>query len=1600
MAGEQPLELTRDNPYPGLYAFREEDEAYFHGRAREAEDLLRLVEQRTLTVLYGVSGLGKTSLLQAGLFPRLRRAGFVPIRVRLGFGADEPGPLAQIFAAVEDRIEGGELRAGPPAEGDSLRDYFGGSGFWDQDGEPVTPVLVLDQFEEVFTRGLDAPSLDRRGELYALLVQLAGLVHDRDRLLDRAPAKVLISLREDYLAQLKDLRDALPALAIDGYRLRPLGGMAAFEAVLTPGRRVLGARVAKRIVCAAAGAPLSRKLARIEEVEPALLALHCQELCLSRSAGKPIDAALFKARKDHILDGFYARRTADLPDAVCRFIEMELLDARHQRDTRSLARVAELGIAAPVEALREARLLHYEARLGRTYVELSHDVLAPTVAKRRVSRLLREEHERRDAEEEAQRQRSRALLRRRLLLGAAALGVLLALAGAWTANEVQRRRKQESAQARTRIEYDEARASQLAGLASPATADRRWEDAVRTLAPAYEALAVARELRRSPALLDPPPPTDLALLGMLGTRVTATIGAAQVVYAEPQGVRAFRTMPGGGRGLILGGDGRTVTILDLEGQGARRAAAPGRLPSAAEKAPLQRPFEIVEWFHGPLRSLVSSGDGALIFGVGDEGRVVVWRAEGGERVLGFRTQLTGARVRLMPDRSGRRVLLWDDDRDRALVLTLDLARPERSAAVELASRAPRQSDDAPSGWSGLWLSPDGGRVIAASERPGERGGESAAVLDLYDASGDLRTPREREEKHGVSSLAFSEDGSLVAFVSADGRVRHGGLTGVLEDPRPLPGVSSARWITFPGAGRALLVGTHRTLELWELGLVPRQIWEVPAGGSTGPAQLSPDGTGVLARFGEEVRFYDVGSGRMRAFLPGESAARGPVFLRFRGDVPQVVSAGGNVVRVQTPSNPAPDRVLQSAGGDARALAAVPLPQADTLREVGVDGNVLTILAGSAATIITGLDGAAPEARAWHKPDAAALRALRRRGGHVTAVDAAGVAYFGDDQGARSQAWVRGLAKGSSTARTLLEVDTSGGWAVISNGGPFASVWNTERPKAVWGGDIRRKGDLAQINVTAVAMAAKGPDPGSVPSAYVGDDAGNVRALSPNRKGDWSPALYEHRHADAVRALAVGPRKLLASGADDGTVALWTDGKPGPLAQHGSAVRALAFAEGGASVVSRGADRTPRVFVTADGSHRCSMPEHTDNLASLDVEQGAKGRVLSVDDDGNALLWKAADCKVLHRWRGVRYAAFVGEGADRFVTISWSGRVEVWDQSSNATRSWAFGGFSGPTTLIAGDDEGTGVLLAPGAAGPPSREAAPDARRGTPSVAAAEGHLVAVSPAGALTAWEGSAPGAKGALGAMDTWTVRAAGLSFDGREVITVEEGASGELRRRTFAWGAWSTPRAQSPLSIGPACGAAAPTDGAAGLFAVECGRVLAIDGTGCVRVWSADGGLALETPDLSASDTERRPTAAALEPCGPRLVVGQEDGGVSVWEPNRMAPGVRPGLRRVGLEVRHRARVRAIAYHPGRRFAASGGDDGQVWLWDASEGHAVVRLGAHPAPIRWATFRPDGKELVTGGAEGWIRAFSTSSAVEDPAETLRALKSWLPEQSAATTP
>ena len=99
-AADPTATVDDSNPWLGLASFTEETRAYFFGREEEVAELARRVQRKLLTLLFGQSGLGKTSILRAGLVPRLRGQGYCPIYVRIDYGRDAPEPAEQIKQAI------------------------------------------------------------------------------------------------------------------------------------------------------------------------------------------------------------------------------------------------------------------------------------------------------------------------------------------------------------------------------------------------------------------------------------------------------------------------------------------------------------------------------------------------------------------------------------------------------------------------------------------------------------------------------------------------------------------------------------------------------------------------------------------------------------------------------------------------------------------------------------------------------------------------------------------------------------------------------------------------------------------------------------------------------------------------------------------------------------------------------------------------------------------------------------------------------------------------------------------------------------------------------------------------------------------------------------------------------------------------------------------------------------------------------------------------------------------------------------------------------------------------------------------------------------
>ena len=99
-AAQGTATVDESNPWLGLASFTEETRRYFFGRDEEVEELARRVQRKLLTVLFGQSGLGKTSILRAGLVPRLRGQGYCPVYVRIDYSRGTPEPAEQIKRAI------------------------------------------------------------------------------------------------------------------------------------------------------------------------------------------------------------------------------------------------------------------------------------------------------------------------------------------------------------------------------------------------------------------------------------------------------------------------------------------------------------------------------------------------------------------------------------------------------------------------------------------------------------------------------------------------------------------------------------------------------------------------------------------------------------------------------------------------------------------------------------------------------------------------------------------------------------------------------------------------------------------------------------------------------------------------------------------------------------------------------------------------------------------------------------------------------------------------------------------------------------------------------------------------------------------------------------------------------------------------------------------------------------------------------------------------------------------------------------------------------------------------------------------------------------
>ncbi|MGA3218988.1 MAG: NACHT and WD repeat domain-containing protein, partial [Acidimicrobiales bacterium] len=220
-------------PYKGLTHFTEADAAFFFGRESERDLIVASLKAARLTLVYGQSGAGKSSLLRAGVAASLREAArrdvqrfgtaeFVPVV----FSSWRDDPIAGIAAAIDASAQEfvtsestAPPAAGPATPPGSLAQLIETAASRAQ----ASLLLIFDQFEEYFLYHGSERGPASFFEQFPEAVGREGL-----------PAGFLVAIREDALAQLDRFRSRIPNLFGSYRRISPLNKQAARQAIRRP----------------------------------------------------------------------------------------------------------------------------------------------------------------------------------------------------------------------------------------------------------------------------------------------------------------------------------------------------------------------------------------------------------------------------------------------------------------------------------------------------------------------------------------------------------------------------------------------------------------------------------------------------------------------------------------------------------------------------------------------------------------------------------------------------------------------------------------------------------------------------------------------------------------------------------------------------------------------------------------------------------------------------------------------------------------------------------------------------------------------------------------------------------------------------------------------------------------------------------------------------------------------------------------------------------------------------------------------------------------------------------------------------------------------
>lgn len=421
------MEDIKKNPWLGLQTYKEGDVLY--GRDDDIRNLSQYILTDSETVLFGKSGIGKSSVLNAGVIPMARVRGIVPVNIRLAHDSEAEPYTIQIY----NKIKAAGIYCGEIKDGMQLWELFHSNYFKNEKGERVKLLIIFDQFEEIFTLQQNAQkkieffkelanhvndvmprslsgethsdsNYDELEEIklkekeegteiildnmdFSLSEKSADYSHDND-------IHIVLTLREDFLSEFEYYTSAIPSFKQHRYGLRPISEEQAAEIIQKPRQGLVSKEVAKLIIEKVTKRTDFKLDGKPEiEVNTAVLSLYLSKF-YDKSGGMPFTKELIENEAGNIINEFYSECIKDIPEEITEKIETELVNKEGHRENKSLRGLSdELNAGNYINKLINQKLLSTFQYAGETKVEFIHDILCDVVQNRKEQKEKRKEEE-------------------------------------------------------------------------------------------------------------------------------------------------------------------------------------------------------------------------------------------------------------------------------------------------------------------------------------------------------------------------------------------------------------------------------------------------------------------------------------------------------------------------------------------------------------------------------------------------------------------------------------------------------------------------------------------------------------------------------------------------------------------------------------------------------------------------------------------------------------------------------------------------------------------------------------------------------------------------------------------------------------------------------------------------------------------------------------------------------------------------------------------------------------------------------------------------------------------------------------------------------